>query len=91
MKATEIEIIVKEIREKKEKKIEIKDTDYLEFKKNYEFLYNMCIKEDFDNKQFEFFLFKLKQIEHNTISEYDASVSIGTLLVEKYVKPQIEN
>jgi hypothetical protein len=85
MNSIELEKKVKEIRTKIDNNIEIDDNDYIELKKDYEVLYKLCKEKDFDSKQFNFFLYKLKQIEDNKVSQHDASVSIGTMLVDKYV------
>ncbi len=90
MKSQEIEKIINEIRYKISNNKKINDEDYIEFKKEYENLYKMSIKKNFDIKQFNYFLYKLKQIEENKITEHDASVAIGSLLVDKYVKPQLK-
>jgi hypothetical protein len=85
MNSIELEKKVKEIRTKIDNNIEIDDNDYIELKKDYEVLYKLCKEKKFDSKQFNFFLYKLKQIEDNKVSQHDASVSIGTMLVDKYV------
>jgi hypothetical protein len=85
MNSIDIEKKVKEIRNKIDNKIEVNDNDYIEFKRDYEVLYKICKEKKFDSKQLNFFLYKLKQIEDNKVSQHDASVSIGTLLVDKYV------
>lgn len=89
MKSTEIEKTVREIREKITSNVEINDNDYEEFKTEYPVLYKTCKSKKFEQRQLKFFLMKLRQIEENKTSEHDASVSIGTLLVDKYVKPQL--
>jgi hypothetical protein len=89
MRSQEIEQIVNDIRYKISNNKKIDDKDYIEFKNKYENLYKMCMQKNFDSNQFNYFLHKLKQIEEKKITEYDASVSIGTLLVDKYVKPQL--
>lgn len=89
MKSAEIEKTVKNIREKISNNVTVNDNDYDNFKTEYPVLYKMCKSKEFEQKQLEFFLIKLKQIEENKTSEHDASVSVGTLLVDKYVKPQL--
>ncbi len=90
MKSYEIQNIINDIRFKVNNNIKINDDEYIDFKKNYENLYKISIKKEFDIKQFNFFLYKLKQIEENKISQHDASVAIGSVLVDKYVKPEIK-
>lgn len=90
MKSPEINKIVKEIRQKITNNIPVNDQDYEDFKKEYPMLYKTSMAKDFEQRQLDFFLMKLKQIEDNKTSEHDASVSVGSLLVDKYVKPNIK-
>lgn len=89
MKSFEVEKIIKEIRQKIANNVAINDDDYEDFKKEYPVLYKTSTSKDFEQRQLDFFLMKLRQIEDKKTSEHDASVSIGTLLVDKYVKPQL--
>ncbi len=89
MKSDQVCTIINEIRAKIEKKQIVAESDYSEFAKEYPKLYSMCLNKHFNKEQMNFFLAKLKQVEDNEKTEHEASVDVGTLLVNKYVKSQI--
>jgi type III secretory pathway component EscR len=90
MKSDQVSTIINEIRTKIEKNKIVTESDYTEFVKEYPNLYSMCLSKNFNKEQMNFFLTKLKQIENNEKTQHDASVDIGTQLVNKYVKSQIK-
>ena len=90
MKSLEVAQIVYDIRSKIEQNQSLNEEKYSEFKKEYPSLYNKCISEDYNSNQMLYFLSKLKEIDDNKTSEHEASVNIGTMLVDKYVKPFIK-
>jgi hypothetical protein len=92
LKSSEIYDIIKEIRFKCDNNQVIDENDYKEFREIYPNIFNMVISNNFNNdtlKQLNFLLDQLKQIENNKISEYNASVKVGTVFVDKYVKPNL--
>ena len=91
MKSLEVAQIVYEIRSKFEQNQPINKEKYSEFQKEYPSLYNMCLSDSYDSNQMLFFLSKLKEVEDNETSAHDASVNIGTMLVDKYVKPFVKD
>lgn len=91
MRSTEVAMIIDEIRNKVESKKTISDDDYSDFKKEYPKIYSMCLSKNFNRPQMNFFLSNLQKIENKETSEHAASVKIGTMLVDKYVKPHVKN
>lgn len=47
-------------------------------------------RSNFNKKQLEMMLSYRDQVKNNEISQYNASVDVGTALVDKYVKPNIK-
>ena len=90
MKADQVEAVIEEIRNKIDNRQNVNENDYADFKKEYPKIFSMCLTKDFNKVQMRFFLSKLKEIENNQTSEHDASVKIGTMLVNKYVKPHVK-
>ena len=90
MKSNEIKTIIMEIRDSIKKNNVINENDYKEFKKDYPKIYSMCIDKDFDMNQMNYFLQKLQEVENNNSTQHDASVQIGSMLVNKYVKPELK-
>jgi hypothetical protein len=60
---------------------------YPEFPKEYPRLYQMCTNPTFDMNMFQRMLDTKQKIQNAEVSEHDGSVEVGTLLVDKYVKP----
>jgi len=56
-----------------------------EFPKIFEILLSRTYKRDF----LEMMLQQLEKVERGTVSQHNASVAVGTMLVEKVVKPQL--
>ena len=57
------------------------------FPERYPRLYSMCKNPAFDLNTFQKMLDAKRKIQNAELSEHDASVEVGTLLVDKYVKP----
>jgi hypothetical protein len=47
-------------------------------------------RTNFDKLQLQLMLSYRDQVKNNEISQYNASVDVGTVLVDKYVKPNIK-
>jgi len=56
-----------------------------EFPKIFEIVLTRTYKRDF----LEMMLQQLERVERGTVSQHNASVAVGTMLVEKVVKPQL--
>lgn len=57
------------------------------FLKQYPRLHHMCTNPAFDFNMFNKMLDAKQKIQNAEVSEHEASVEVGTLLVDKYVKP----
>lgn len=58
---------------------------------NYQDLFNKLLADELNLKTLAEFLSVLRQIENNTLDQYDASVKIGTLLRDIYIrKPETQ-
>lgn len=57
------------------------------FPKQYPRLHQMCLNPVFDLNMFQKMLDAKQKMQNAELSEHDASVEVGTLLVDKYVKP----
>tara|TARA_B110000908_G_C9951113_1_gene312589 strand:+ start:93 stop:410 length:318 start_codon:yes stop_codon:yes gene_type:complete len=65
----------------------------LEFKDlydNYKSIYNISINEKYDYNRLKYMLNLSDKINNNEISEHDASVQVGQVLVDQIVKPQLD-
>ena len=58
-----------------------------DFSENYPGIFDKILDNSIDDPQFIKMLGFLKQMEGGNMSEHDASVEVGKILVDKYVKP----
>jgi hypothetical protein len=75
MKKDQIEIILK------------KKYPFLE--ETYRAIFNIVASDAYDFNKLSFMLNMAKNVEKKEIDEYEASVKVGTVLYEQYVKPKI--
>lgn len=61
------------------------------YKVEFPSIFNMILKRDYKKDLLEMMLKQLEKMEAGTVSQHDASVAVGTELVEKIVKPQLKN
>jgi hypothetical protein len=54
-------------------------------------IYNQCIENKMDMSILEYMIQQIKDIEKNKISQHNASIKVGEKLLDKYVKPIINN
>jgi len=64
------------------------ECDYLNTK--FPFIFKMVCGDNADLKKLKFMLENITSIKNNRISEHDASVKVGQLLVDEYVKPKLD-
>lgn len=87
-----IDMIVKEIHysniSKKEKKRYF-EKKYSKFVEKYPTLFTMSLSEDFDIKRFEYMMKLKKSVDNDKLSQHDASVKVGKMLYDVYVKDNI--
>jgi hypothetical protein len=68
---------------------ELYSIKYPLFKQNYPTLFEKLFDSTFDKKMLNLMLEEKKNIDSNEISRHNASVKIGEVLVDKYVKPML--
>lgn len=85
---TETEDIIHDILNNKNSKEFFKDK-YTEFASNCPHLFDKLFEKDLDRVTLNYMLNQKQKMEANKLSEHDASVKVGTLLVDKYVKPNL--
>lgn len=87
---------INEIRNYVNKNCNKKDFDeqvrqqFNQFEHKYPALFKKLINGDCDPEQLEFVLNRLEQVRTGTKTQHDASVEVGQVLVDKYVKPELE-
>ena len=64
--------------------------EFSQFENKYPALFKKLINRDCDPDQLEFVLNRLEQVRTGMKSQHDASVEVGQVLVDKYVKPELE-
>jgi hypothetical protein len=68
------------------------ETKYANFKKKYPMLYEQaCKNSSFDMKSLDFMLQLLEQMQSSSVSQYDASASVGQMLYNKYIHENIKD
>jgi hypothetical protein len=64
-------------------------TEFPIFKERYPVLFKLLSQNNCDPQQLAMLLGRLEQVQAGTKSQYDASVEVGTMLVDKHVKPKL--
>ena len=64
--------------------------EFADFKLTYPTLFKKICDNTCDRQQLEMLLQRLEQIQSSQKTQYDASVEVGQILVDKYVKPKLE-
>lgn len=87
-----IDNIVKEIYyskiSNKEKK-SFYEKKYSNFAQKYPSIFAMSISDDFDMNRFEYMMKLKKSVNNEKLSQHDASVKVGKMLYDVYVKDNI--
>jgi hypothetical protein len=93
MKADKIMAIVNSIQDANvPHKEEYFATKYANFKQQYPTLYALACKgERVDTNTLQYMLNMLEQMNTSTISQYDASASVGQMLYDKYIHENIKD
>jgi hypothetical protein len=68
---------------------ELAENEFKDFHTKYPTLFNKLLEEDCDSKQLDFMLKQLENIQKGTKTQHEASVEIGQILVDKFVKPEL--
>lgn len=85
-----IEDVIEEIMRDKESK-HFYENKYPSFSKRYPTLSNKIFEKDVDINIINYMIYQIKQMNQNKQSERNASIKVGTLLVDKFVKPNLSN
>jgi hypothetical protein len=64
---------------------------YSSFKEQYPTLFEKLFDPSFDKRLLNLMLEEKTKIDLNAISQHNASVRIGEILVDKYVKPMLKD
>lgn len=65
--------------------------EYAGFAKQHPVLFEMACSNDFDFGRFKNMLLLKKSIDEGKISQHDASVKVGSVLYDAYVKDKLPN
>ena len=57
---------------------------------NHEAIFNISLSQNYDLARLKFMLEMANKIRNNEITEHNASVQVGQVLVDQIVKPQLE-
>ena len=79
------------IKKNPDKFYEMMLTKYKTFSEDYPGIYKKSVEGTMNKNMFNFMLQMMKQVESKDVTEHNASVKIGEMLVNKYVKPVIND
>lgn len=91
MDTTAMQSVLKDIFDNPDTAPEHFKTKYPDFFEKYPVLSEKVFDPNIDKDTLRYMLEQKYRIEANRQSEYDASVKVGSLLVDRYVKPDLEN
>ena len=81
---------VKRILKDKCKGKEFCELEYEDFKKSFPVLFDKIMDDEcFDIDNMKYMFNQLEKMNNSKLSQHDASVKVGEYLVEKYIKPQL--
>jgi hypothetical protein len=60
-----------------------------EFSERYPHLFEMCCAGDIDERKLSMMVGLLARVRDESITEHDASVRVGQMLVDEYVMPHV--
>ena len=64
--------------------------EFNELFESMESVFNISLSDSYDYNRLEYMFKMSNKVRNNELSEHDASVEVGQVLVDKIVKPQIE-
>tara|TARA_A100001015_G_scaffold307453_1_gene403403 strand:- start:13 stop:390 length:378 start_codon:yes stop_codon:yes gene_type:complete len=79
------------IKKKPDQFYEMMLTKYNTFAEDYPGIYKKTVEGTMNKNMFQYMLQMMKQVESKSVTEHNASVKIGEMLVNKYVKPIIKD
>lgn len=83
-----IEDIIEDILNKTDSK-DVYTTKYKEFAEKYPTLFEKLFEPNFDKAVLKYMLNQNGKIRSNKQTEHNASIKVGAMLVDKYVKPNL--
>jgi len=63
--------------------------DFADYQKEFPSIFAMILKKDYRRDILAMMVDQLDKIERGDISQHNASVNVGTILVDRIVKPQL--
>ena len=88
LKIDEIKLFIKKNKKTTNFK-ELAEKEFSDFNTKYPTLFKKLLEEDCDSKQLDYMLKQLENIQKGNKTQHDASVEIGQILVDKFVKPEL--
>jgi hypothetical protein len=64
---------------------------FAEWQQEFPRIFEMLLTRTYPRDTLEMMLKNLEKMESGTLSQHDASVAVGTVLVDTYVKPQLKH
>ena len=68
----------------------LNDFKYDDLFRNYQSIFNISISNNYDGKRLKNMLILANKVKKSEITEHEASVEVGTELVNNIVKPQLD-
>jgi hypothetical protein len=65
-------------------------SQFAEWQKEFPRIFEMILKRDYNRSLMEMMLQQMEKVEAGTVSQHNASVAVGTVLVDTIVKPQLK-
>ena len=103
LKASKVERIVNEITKQRNNMMMSKGEGFIQemfeiemkekypiFAEDYKQLFSQSVTGILDPGMFKYMIMMLKQVEGGNMTEHSASIKVGEVLVDKYVKPLID-
>ena len=69
---------------------DVMKTKYDDLFRNYQSIFNISISNNYDGKRLKNMLILANKVKKSEITEHEASVEVGTELVNNIVKPQLD-
>jgi len=66
-------------------------TEFADYQREFPSIFAMLLKKDYRRDILAMMVDQLDKMERGDISQHNASVNVGTILVDRIVKPQLGN
>lgn len=64
-------------------------SQFADYQKEFPKIFEMLLTRSYKREFLDMMLHHLERMERGTVSQHDASVAVGTVLVDEIVKPQL--